>query len=607
MPDTIRDYLADDSWQERFDAHVVEEGAKIARQRRVSDLELESLEDGGAILTARVSTPQDEAGEVEISFWSESVGWNFDTTCSCPYTHFCRHAAATLAHASKPAIRSRLFKTGGASFTIPSADTSSPGEAATSTRPAVRFPARFSLTVAFEPATSRPAQLLLQALRSPERNFWLVARPSVHYGDHELALLRQPGQEVRIDTPGGPATLEPDLAAEHKAIDLLHELGLTNLASNPSYRFLLGIARKDRDGEVPEANAWFPEPSLSTPDVYWPWFRTKGTAKLRSHHWDLTIDDDIGHRVYPVESGDWQTSLEELPGGWFTLSVGFDLDGERLDLLPILAELLESDTLDLIKDQPDDARHLVYLPQGGALHIPVGRLRNILGHLSALVDPSKPVLHPLDAATLAADPDLPIDPSPTLAKLARTLRERSGSKTPEPQEAPDTLQATLRPYQLDGFRWMRFLADHHLHGILADDMGLGKTVQTLAHLLAEKESGRALGKPSLVVAPTSVVPNWQAEARKFTPSLRVLVLQGPQRRKHFAAVPHADLVLTSFALLQRDIDKLSKIKFHLVILDEAQHIKNPSAKVAKAVLICDEPFRKTSLAAFCTSGTPSAM
>ena len=163
---------------------------------------------------------------------------------------------------------------------------------------------------------------------------------------------------------------------------------------------------------------------------------------------------------------------------------------------------------------------------------------------------------------------------------------------------PAGVLATLRDYQLAGFHWMQFLARHGLHGILADDMGLGKTLQTLTHILAEKESGHSGGKPTLVVAPTSVVPNWRAEALRFTPGLRVLVLNGPERKRYFRSIPHADLVLTSFALLQRDLEKLGAVAFHLVVLDEAQNIKNPRAKVAQAACKLKAAHR------LCLSGTP---
>ena len=127
-------------------------------------------------------------------------------------------------------------------------------------------------------------------------------------------------------------------------------------------------------------------------------------------------------------------------------------------------------------------------------------------------------------------------------------------KKPSKGDPPSGVQATLRDYQLEGYHWMQSLASCRLNGILADDMGLGKTLQTLAHILTEKDSGRSGGRPCLVVAPTSVVPNWQTEATKFTPSLRILVLQGAKRKKNFPNIPYADLVLTSFALLQRDIE-----------------------------------------------------
>ena len=160
---------------------------------------------------------------------------------------------------------------------------------------------------------------------------------------------------------------------------------------------------------------------------------------------------------------------------------------------------------------------------------------------------------------------------------------------------PEGLQAELRPYQQVGYEWMATLAENDLHGILADDMGLGKTIQTLALLLASKGSETT---PSLVIAPTSVVPNWAAEAKKFAPSLKVLTLSGPKRAKAYPAIPHADIVITSFALLQRDIEKLKKHTFKFAILDEAQLIKNPQAKVSIAARQLKAQHR------LCLSGTP---
>lgn len=112
-------------------------------------------------------------------------------------------------------------------------------------------------------------------------------------------------------------------------------------------------------------------------------------------------------------------------------------------------------------------------------------------------------------------------------------------------------------------------------------MGLGKTLQTLAHLQTEKVAGRA-DRPSLVIAPTSVLGNWRAEAARFTPGLRVLTLHGPHRKEDFGRVPDHDLVLSTYPLLPRDIDSLREHDFHLLVLDEAQNIKNPRSAAAKA-------------------------
>jgi len=146
---------------------------------------------------------------------------------------------------------------------------------------------------------------------------------------------------------------------------------------------------------------------------------------------------------------------------------------------------------------------------------------------------------------------------------------------------PGGLNGELRPYQRYGFSWLDFFQRWKLGAVLADDMGLGKTIQTLAMLLYQKETGGSLPGPSLLVAPTSVVTNWEREVRRFTPGLTTLVHQGPGRLRNgelIKAAQSADLVLTSYALLRQDIDALQDVRWHGVILDEAQNIKNPSAR-----------------------------
>jgi hypothetical protein len=178
--------------------------------------------------------------------------------------------------------------------------------------------------------------------------------------------------------------------------------------------------------------------------------------------------------------------------------------------------------------------------------------------------------------------------------LQATLREQSGWKIQAPagwmqgeiklaRRRWETLEAVLRPYQKEGAGWLHFLRSHGFGGILADEMGLGKTVQVLAHLRAVKQSGAGPAGPSLVVCPSSLVFNWEAEARKFTPSLRVLALHGAERHGLFAEMAVHDLLITSYALLRRDAEHYRGLEFDTVVLDEAQHIKNRQTQNAQAV------------------------
>ena len=143
------------------------------------------------------------------------------------------------------------------------------------------------------------------------------------------------------------------------------------------------------------------------------------------------------------------------------------------------------------------------------------------------------------------------------------------------------LDGELRPYQKAGYNWMRFLSSFNFGGCLADDMGLGKTVQTLAMLQAEKDNGAK--NATLLIMPTSLIYNWEIEASKFTPNLKVLVYTGSGRNKDVASFDGYDLVLTSYGITRLDIDLLRQYYFNYVILDESQAIKNPSSNIAKAV------------------------
>jgi superfamily II DNA or RNA helicase len=141
------------------------------------------------------------------------------------------------------------------------------------------------------------------------------------------------------------------------------------------------------------------------------------------------------------------------------------------------------------------------------------------------------------------------------------------------------LENVLRPYQKHGVGWLHFLRTNGFGGILADEMGLGKTLQTLAFLRTLKK----VPQPHLIVCPTTLVFNWLAEAKKFTPELKILALHGPDRHARFSEIADSDIVVTSYALIRRDAEKYRGLEFDTVALDEAQHIKNRQTQNAQAV------------------------
>ncbi|MDB6052827.1 MAG: ywqA, partial [Verrucomicrobiales bacterium] len=162
-----------------------------------------------------------------------------------------------------------------------------------------------------------------------------------------------------------------------------------------------------------------------------------------------------------------------------------------------------------------------------------------------------------------------------------------------------SLEDVLRPYQKQGVGWLSFLRQNGFAGILADDMGLGKTLQALA-LLRSARTGKERGtlRPCLVICPTSLVFNWVDEAARFTPELKTLAISGPNRSKKFAEINSADLVITSYSLVRRDIEVYAGLEFDTILLDEAQHIKNRQTQNAAAVKLLRSDHR------FVLTGTP---
>ncbi|GAA5146879.1 DEAD/DEAH box helicase [Prosthecobacter algae] len=338
--------------------------------------------------------------------------------------------------------------------------------------------------------------------------------------------------------------------------------------------------------------------------LHWSQFLRDEVPLLQAEGWEVVIAPDFGFSIHEAGEEAWFTDVEDEAGNHdsFSLDLGVNVQGERISLVPLLVDCIDRGLTTAELEANLDELYLIALPGAGnpVLAVPARRLLVLLRFLDELLATraarkgGRLHLDKLRAAQLASLDGLPIRVPAELA----ALKDRLQGFTEMSQVAlPVGLRAALRPYQHEGLSWLQFLREFGLHGVLADDMGLGKTLQTLAHLLLEKEAGR-MDRPCLILAPTSVLRNWAREAAKFAPDLRVLLLHGDDRRSDFRRISRYDLVITSYPLLVRDADYLRPVEWHVVALDEAQHIKNPKSKVAQ---VCSTLKSRHRL---CLTGTP---
>lgn len=341
-------------------------------------------------------------------------------------------------------------------------------------------------------------------------------------------------------------------------------------------------------------------------EAAWVAFARNALAHLQAAGWEIEFGADYRYQL--LEAQEWYAELNEEgegAGAWFALELGVLVEGRRHSLLPLLLQMIREAPQEFdaaaLASRDDDSALVVALPDLTRVALSWGRIKPILATLGELYFSDRigqalrlPVMDAARLAELEAAAQLRWLGGERLRALGRKLQDFKGIRQVDP---PDGLRATLRPYQQAGLSWLQFLREYGFGGILADDMGLGKTIQTLAHVLAEKEAGR-LDAPALVVAPTSLMGNWQAEAARFAPGLRVLLLHGKERSAQFERIGDADLVLTTYPLLARDEEGLRRHRYHLLILDEAQYIKNSRSKAAQTARLINARHR------LCLTGTP---
>lgn len=335
-------------------------------------------------------------------------------------------------------------------------------------------------------------------------------------------------------------------------------------------------------------------------DEDWPELVKLVLPALRANGWRVVMSDEFRHNVIEIEAIDG--NLRPTGDGWFDVEMGITVNGRTVRLEPLLADLFRRDSrwlsgkLDTIA--ADEAIDLK-TDRNERLRLRADRLKPVVRVLIDLFDSlgTGMRISEWDAARLHALDQTgrwQFHGNASIRQLAQRLMAGPGV-TDVP--VPRGLKADLRTYQRQGLAWMQFLREHELSGVLADEMGLGKTIQTLAHILTEKERGR-LDRPALIVVPTTLMHNWCEEAQRFTPKLRVLDLHGPQRHERFDQIGKHDLILTTYALLWRDQAILAKHEYHLLILDEAQYVKNAATKSAATIRELRARHR------LCLTGTP---
>ncbi len=398
------------------------------------------------------------------------------------------------------------------------------------------------------------------------------------------------GRRVRAVDPR-PSSLR-DHAAEAQACRVLESFGVVELAQlddcavtpGAGVDYIVAI-----DGDVHALCA----------------FGAYAVPQLRNLGWRVEIDPEYPWQTIGNDAPLYAAAMpEDKRPDWFGLELGVEVDGQRIDLLPALLELLDTagDLSALVRParrciavRVDDRRWLPVPPDrlrmlakvllelyrdGGKLRAPVLRAPLIADLCGALHDPDRPVRWVGDTRIREQAFAMAMGP-PRVARAA----------------PPAELRADLRPYQRDGVAWLQHLRAHGAGGVLADDMGLGKTLQTIAHVLIEKQDGR-LDRPVMVVTLTSLVGNWQRELARFAPSLKVCVYHGPDRAQLRGRLAEHDVVITTYPLVARDRDALAAVELHLLVLDEAHAIKNDGAQAAEAVR------RLAARHRLCLSGTP---
>lgn len=558
-------------WRQAFQPGDFKRGKAYAAQQRSTLLHLQDF-----TLTARCKGSAKQSYTQSIQLLPQTDYYDINGRCSCYVGYNCKHVVAALLTLEQAQVNNQ-----------PPAALTNTAALSTSTP---------KLKVIDAPLQQPVPQLTFGSI-SLERYEKRSARMLTSV-QHRAALAFNYQGHLCSDKPKatflaktGPyqrLRFMRDLKYEQSCRTLLQKLG-----------WKISLRRSDATPE--DAGEVYELPS----EQAWLTFMQQPLQDLRDQNWQIIMLPGFQYNLLPVDQ--WHVTIEEEPSlDWFSLELGIEVAGQSIRLLPILLQLIRHSPqlLDPNYLQQRDNQEVVIVmihQLGRRVALPYERIRSVLQSLSDLYvrenisNEYKLRLPCQEAARLNTLQAQGIEwhGGEKIQALAKQLTEPLHKLC----EAPQGLQAQLRDYQLEGLTWMQNLMQLGMSGILADDMGLGKTLQTLAHILTEKNTQR-LQNPALIILPTSLIANWQDEIARFTPNLNVLTLHGADRHTRFNQIAQADAVISTYALLSRDASRLLAQDWHLIVLDEAQTIKNPRSKAAQ----CASQLRSNQR--LCLTGTP---
>ena len=404
-------------------------------------------------------------------------------------------------------------------------------------------------------------------MRSPTAS----ARLSFDYKDTIVTHATEATLLLRV-TDEATIQFQRDLAAEKRAFARMAELGLKPIKTFP-------------EAKVKAGQAWDLTMKIGATPSHFANILQNHVPNLQADGWRIAYAPRWSLAFVEIEPDSLSFDVEPSGIDWFDIRLGARIDGKPFDILPLLRRMLEQYGEALLDHAAETLS--VEIEQGKLAQLPMEKIKPVLQMLLQFasrdqLDTGKLRMPARDFAALAdfesgTNAHIPWTGAEPLRKLAKALTHLELL----PNKTPEGFTGSLRSYQQRGLDWLQALHGAGFGGVLADDMGLGKTVQALAHITT-LQAAKALKHPVLIVCPTSVLPNWQAELAQFAPKLTVLLWHGATRKTLSHQIGSEDVILTSYPLLVRDIETFKQQPLSLIIHDEAQMLKNPKTAGFKA-------------------------